>query len=139
MLVLFHFCYGEDPYVRRLAEKIQPPSRDYVRWLKAQIRLRSEWKKRDACGYGIGGKASPLRAFRTFRLFYREYRVDVLSPHDPRDKTSYFAYAMQRTGVRDLGDLKDQALRLVPDLPSPKEAGKRVRKSLKKRKGGGTS
>ena len=139
MLVLFASCRRDDPYVRQLADRIQPPSPGYVRWLKAQMQLRREWKLRDVYGYGIGGKAGPLRAFRTFRLFYREYRVDRLSPHDPSDEISYFAYAMKRTGVRSFGDLKDQALRLVPDLSRLRTEEKKKKKSRKRRKGGRTS
>lgn len=135
MLVLFSACYGEDPYVRQLADQVQPPSGKYVRWLKAQMQLRREWKKREIYGYGIGGKASPLRAYRTLRLFYREYRVDVLSPHDPADKEAFLAYAAKRTGVAGFSDFKKQVLRLVPDLPSLAGPGKK--KGRKKRKGGG--
>ena len=138
MLVLFSKCYGDDPYVRQLADRVQSPTGKYVRWLRSQMQMRREWKLRDVYGYEDGARLSPLRVFRTLRLFYREYRVDVLSPHDPADRTSFFAYARNRTGITRWKDLKDQALRLAPALPALKTEGKRRKKKRKKRgKGSG--
>lgn len=116
MLVLFIKCYGDDPYVLRLANHIQPATKKYTKWLKAQIAYNKKLKYIKAHDYDKHTPVTPARVFHLLSYTCIQYRAYRLYPRNADEKLRFLPYLLEAYAIHSWKDFYERILFHFPAL-----------------------
>lgn len=114
MLKLYASCYGEE--FSRLAEKIQPMTKDYVHWLEINMERHNFLQLYNCFRYDNYGPLTQDRVRMSLKKSFLDYKAYRSEPSGLSHKKTYCGWLLLEKRIDSYSDLRDKYLVRIRDM-----------------------